>query len=501
MEFLDPKKQRAHTIRLLVGYMFIGLALILATTILIFQANGFGIKNGEVFQNGLVFVSSTPSPADVKVSGMTTKRQTNTRFVIPAGQYTFELSRSGYRNWKRAINVEGGVVVRFDYPFLFPSKLTTKTVKKYDAAPSVTLHSPDRRWLLLPGATTFGTFDQFDLSKPDDLTPSTVTISGDLLADAAGAHNWQLGEWSTDNKHILIKHLYGKDLTQSEYILLDREDPTKSVNLTSTFGVSGSKIELRDKAYDEYYIHDSTTGNLFTASLKETTPKLYLQRVIAFKTHGKDRVLYATDQGTPAGKVAIKQKDGDDTFTLRLVPNGTTYLLDLTQYKGAWYVVLGAQSDNRTYVFKNPLDKLRDKKDDVLVPVHILKTATPTYVAFSDNARFIMAENGASFAVYDAENDKGYAYELKVPIDAPQTHATWMDGHRMSVVSGGKLVVFEFDDANQETLSAQSPAHLPLFDRNYENLYGVVPQLVKIDGVDKTQFVLNTTALRTPEDQ
>jgi len=136
------------------------------------------------------------------------------------------------------------------------------------------------------------------------------------------------------------------------------------------------------------------------------------------------------------------------------------------------------------------------------VPVQILKTSGVSYVAFSDNARFIVAENGDSFSIYDAENDKGYAYTLKQPLDAPQTHATWMDGDRMSFVSGGKLVVFEFDDANQVTLGDAMPAYEPAFSRDYTQLYTFAPQTTKAaDGAEKTQYVLSATALRTPQDQ
>ena len=106
MEFLDPKKQRMHTIRLLIGYVLIAIALILTTVILLYQAYGFGVdRHGQVIQNGLVFVASTPGSANVMVNGQL-RDTTNTRFNLPAGHYTFEVTRDGYRNWKRAVTVE-----------------------------------------------------------------------------------------------------------------------------------------------------------------------------------------------------------------------------------------------------------------------------------------------------------------------------------------------------------------------------------------------------------
>ena len=148
MEFLDPKKQKAHLIRLIIGYVLITIALVLTTIILLYQAYGFGLRNGEVIQNGLIFMSSHPDPADIYVNNQKRDEKTNSRLLMPAGQYTFRLERDGYRPWKRAISVEGGSVGRFDYPFLFPTKLTTTTTKKYEARPSVVTQSPDQRWVL-----------------------------------------------------------------------------------------------------------------------------------------------------------------------------------------------------------------------------------------------------------------------------------------------------------------------------------------------------------------
>src|SRR5437870_5101173 len=106
MDFLDPKKQKAHRIRLLVGYVLVGLLVIVATIILLYQAYGFGINSsGQVIQSGLVFIASQPSGANILVNGVQ-KTQTNARLNLPAGQYTVAVQRDGYRTWQRSIGVE-----------------------------------------------------------------------------------------------------------------------------------------------------------------------------------------------------------------------------------------------------------------------------------------------------------------------------------------------------------------------------------------------------------
>jgi hypothetical protein len=494
MEFLDPKKQKAHLIRLMIGYVLISIALILTTIILLYQAYGFGLRNGEVIQNGLIFMSSHPDPADIYVNNQKRDETTNSRLLMPAGQYTFRLERDGYRTWKRAISVEGGSVGRFDYPFLFPTKLVTTMTKKYEARPAIVTQSPDQRWVLAQNGA-YNVFDLYDTKNPDK-APTSLTLSTNLFTATDGT--WKFVEWANDNRHVLLQHVTDKT---SEYILVDRQNEN-SVNLTKTLGVNPTQIELRNKKYDKYFLFDQTAQTLTTASLETPSPEPFLDHVLAFKSHGEKTVLYASSKDVTEGKTAIREFDDGKTYTFREVTDGATYLLDFTQYSGDWYVALGASADNKVYVFKNPMDRLNDKPKDPLVPVQVLKVANPNYIAFSANARFIMAENATQFALYDAETDKGYAYTLKQPMDAPQVHATWMDGHRMMYVSNGKTFVFEFDDANHEVLQATDPVYVPYFDRTYKAMYTFANQEVKAaDGTQTTQFSLTSTDLLTPADK
>jgi len=129
------------------------------------------------------------------------------------------------------------------------------------------------------------------------------------------------------------------------------------------------------------------------------------------------------------------------------------------------------------------------------VPVDILKLATPTYLAISDNSQMFMVENGQDFSVYDAENDRTHTFHVDKPLDAPQVHATWMDGFRLRMVSGGQTVIFDYDGTNVQTLQPMAPGFKPLFDTGYQVLYSLSPA--------KTgpQASLTATPLRTPKDQ
>ena len=325
MEFLDPKKQRAYFIRLIIGYILVGTAIILTVVIFLYQAYGFSIKNGQVIQNGLVFIASNPNPASIYINGQLNPNTTDTRLLLPAGQYTFKLFRSGYRTWQRAINIEGGAVEHFDYPMLFPINLVTKTIEDYSTAPLIATQSPSRQWLLTQDdAANYSTFELHDLTTPTKAkTPVSLTIPQDLFTLTTGVSSWSVVEWANDNQHVLLKHTTNNNgVLASEYILLDTNDVQDSVNLTKTLGVNPTDIQLNNEQYNSYFLYSQDTEDLTTATLSNPTPTLLLSNVLGFDTHGSKMILYATNQGAPTGEAVVKLLDGSQTYTLRDIPPG-----------------------------------------------------------------------------------------------------------------------------------------------------------------------------------
>jgi hypothetical protein len=106
-----------------------------------------------------------------------------------------------------------------------------------------------------------------------------------------------------------------------------------------------------------------------------------------------------------------------------------------------------------------------------------------------------MTENGNSFSVYDVENDNSYTYQVSAPILAGQ-HALWMDGDRLYYVSNGRVVIFDYDDANQQTLQPAVNGAQDFFDQNYKWSYTIAQS-----SDPNNPFALTQTSLLIPADQ
>ncbi len=467
MDLLDPAKKRAQRRRLFLGYILVAIAIGIASLILVYLSYGYTIdrKTGQVIQNGTTFVAATPESADIYINGIR-RTKTDARFSLAAGQYDVELKRDGYRNWSHPLNLEGGKVERLDYPKLFPIDLITSDVQLYSSLPAVASQSPDHRWLLVLQPGTLGSFDSFDLNDPAK-APVALGVPADLLTSASGSQQISIVEWASDNRHVLLLHTYQGG---QEYILLDRESPAQSINLDKTLGTSGVQISLKEKKQDQFYLFNPVQEKLATEDLKTRVAAPLLDHVLAFKDREGGVILYVSDADVAAGKVRIKLHDGDNDYTIREQAAGAHNPIEIARYSGRWYVVVGSESEGKSYIYRDPASALKQEPAKILIPISVLKVADVSGLSFSSSTQYIMANAGSSFSVYDIENDRRYQYDIRLPIEGGSLPA-WMDSSRLMLLSGGRVAAFDYDGTNLQLLSPS--ATLPFFDHDYLNMYGL----------------------------
>jgi len=469
MDFLDPKKKKAHRIRLYIGYFLMAIALSIGTLILLFEVSGYDYdrKTGTVIQNGLVFVNSHPEQSQIYVNGKL-EGQTDTRLTLPSGHYDVELRRDGYRNWKRSLDLEGSKVERLNYAFMFPEKLEPADVQLYANQPKLVMQSPDRRWLWVQQPGSLGNFDLYDLNSDND-TNATLSIPSTLFTEVAGDHKVEMVEWSTDNRHVLVKHTYTGG---SEFLMLDREQPTQSLNINKTFNIPMSEVVLRDKKFDQLHILDSNGGVLRFADAKSKNVTLIASRVVAFKSYSDDVILYATEEAAPAGRVVVNVRRGNDVYKLRELPKSPKVLVDLARFDDRWYMAVGTDVESKAYIYENPFDDIARQNPRIPAPIAVLRVKQLEHLSFSANTRFAGVQGGSEFATYDAEHGRTYRFDTGLKLD-PGQEAFWMDGHRYSLVSENQVTVFDFDGSNQQKLTTANPTLRPFFDRDYDNMYNI----------------------------
>ncbi|MBI5357807.1 PEGA domain-containing protein [Candidatus Saccharibacteria bacterium] len=496
MDFLDPKKKKQQKIKLAIGHTLMVLVVAFGTFILVLLAYGFDLnrKSGEIIQNGLVYIDSAPDNATLKINGQEHSSKTNTRVSLPEGKYTVEISKESYRTWKRSFSLDGGVVERFTYPALYLSDLKPQELQTFDNSVTFSTESPDRRWIVLGQKNSISQFTVYDLRTRQNELPTNevINLPTNLLTAADGDHLIKLVEWSTDNQNVLVSHTWTGG---SEFAVINIDNPAKSFNVNQTIGQNPSETYLFDKKVDQLYIYDAPSKLLQRINIKTKQTTEISRNIISFKPHGEDKLLLAVGSADPK-KVDIILKEKDKNYKIREIETSAKIPLDIAKVGDAWYLVIGASSEKKTYIYKNPIDFIGGNNDPEKVALLALGSKGPIdQVAFSQNVRFVMSQSGQHFNVYDIETKRRYSYDMKQPFDAG-SKIVWMDGHRLTTHSEGKVLVFDYDGTNPQSLVSGDVSLLTMYDRDYTELYNISPS---INTPGKIGFF--STQLRLEEDK
>ena len=494
MDFLEPNAKKKRAISQIIGYTLIGILIAIATLILVFQAYGFDVdrKTGDVIQNGLVFVDSAPDDAAIFLNGNLHKDRTNVRLTLTEGTYELKIRKDGYRDWVRTFELLGGSIERYTYPMLIPNDLAQKDIASLGQAPTFYTQSLDRKFIIHNKGASLTDWVEHDTSSLDGSEKPlerAFSLPAELFQAAEGAHSLELVEWSTDNRHFLVKHTYTGGY---EFVVISRDSPATSLNVNKLLGQNPNTLVLRDKKFDQWYLHTTEGGVLQTANAQKQIETV-MNNVTAFKSHDDTTLLY-TEAGDDPKMQRVMLRQNKETYHIRDISAGPVKL-DVAKYDNAWYVAVGSQADKKIYIYKDPIsqiDKAARADYKPTLSAVLRSNDTLDQVSFSQNTRFIMAQSGQHIEVYDAEYQKTYRHDVAKTFDSG-VKLTWMDGHRLQSRSGGKIIMFDYDGANLQELVGSVPG-VAFFDRDYTVLYGASVK-------DSGEAALNVTSLRFEQDK
>jgi hypothetical protein len=474
MDFLDPEKKRANSIKLFIGHTLMGVLVLVGTYILVFQAYGFDIdrKTGEVIQNGLVFVDSAPDAAEIKLNGEVNREQTNTRLSLPEGSYELEINKQGYRTWKKSFDLKGGSIERFNYPTLFLNDLSPESLQTFENTVGFFSQSLDRRWVVVGEQNELTSLIVYDLNTLENERPVSqqIALPDDLLTASTGNHVLKTIEWSSDNKNVLVQHNWPGG---QEFVIVNRDIPAASFNVNKTLNSSPTQVNMVDKKIDELYLYASQAKTLNRANVSDLEIDLVANNVLDYKPHGDNMVLIAQAIPSNSKKSQAVLIDSGQSYVIREINAVSGMDLSIAKYDNDWYAAIHDPADNKTYIHINPVDFVKREPSAKQAPIAVLRSSGQIEkLEFSNNAQFIAVLGGQSFSVFDAEYQRTFRFDVPLVFDKG-SEVTWMDGHRFTAVSKGNSIVFEFDGQNLQTLVPTQPGLPIAFNRDYTQMYSI----------------------------
>lgn len=472
MDYLDPNKKRQKKNQLLVMYALLGIAIAIATLVIVYNVRGYSIdrQTGEVIQNGLIYLDSKPESAEVYLNGEKQKGRTDARLVAEEGIYDIELKRDGYRPWSRSLTLEGGSLRRLTYARLVPEKIDSDTLLTLPTTPTLVSQSNDKRWLVFFSNSNPLLMQVLDLERPQaEFFPLQLPVDF-LKTKEAGV--WKVIDWADDNKTMLATFTSASGV---EAVLINREDATKSVNVTTTYPtIAFNNIQLRARKNDLVYLYDQKSASVYQADLTQKTSEKVLGEVLDYMSYGDDAFLYVTKGDAKEGMVQTLLKVGDKSYKLRDIQEDKSYLLAISKLGNAYVLGVGSPKENRVIVYNDPIHALEANDFSTIpVPTTVLTVASPNEVIISADSSVIMARNDTSVASHEFEADRSYAYVLNVPVRAG-SEAHWVDGRHMIYDSeSGTLQMIDFDGSNNYELVKNAGALQGNFNRTMDFLYTI----------------------------
>jgi hypothetical protein len=244
------------------------------------------------------------------------------------------------------------------------------------------------------------------------------------------------------SRYILLKHQVGDT---SEYLRIDRENPTMTSNLTKTFGLDISSPHF-----------SGTSGQIFFALTGSDLRKFDASNQTASAPLATGVQSYQLTENNMISFVATETKDGKTTQTVGIYNDGqvrtiktydtvaTTYA-GVTRYRDQDY--LAVARGETVAIYPSPLDE-----NHAPSPIYLNSPGGVDWLDFSPSGRFIIAGYQNKLVDFDLDTDDNYSFELGEVNGAPQ----WVDDTHIVDMSGGTIKLVEFDGANSEDIVSGS---------------------------------------------
>lgn len=469
-----PKK-RTELIRRTAIYTLMTVTVACLVTILVFVMLGyqFNRADGRIEQGGLVQFDTIPGGADVTVDGASLGSRTPAKSTLSTGQHFVTMKRTGYRDWQKSIDVTAGAVQWLTYARLIPTSLQAVSVADF-AKVSGVLTSPDDKWMTVKDDVSSPTLRIADLSR-DDVVFKTVDLPADSFTQPAenpDSDTFELMSWDPDSRYMLMKHHYDADAI--EWLLVDTRDLSETKNITKLLGINAAQMIFSNN--DSLMLYGLVDSNVRLIDVKAATlSRPLVENVAEFGLYKDSTVTYVTNLSldTKERSVGYYTQGADKPRTIRSYSDlGEAKLhIALGMYFNDQYVAIAY--GEHTDILKGELPRSDANTASSLKVISTLNLPDPVdYLAIKTNGRFIFAQHGNAYSIYDLELGKMTTTSLKG--DASQAkQLDWIDGYTIAADLEGSLRLYEFDGANQQLILPGVVGFESTFNPNGKYLYAI----------------------------
>lgn len=450
-----PSSRRRQLFIRTAVYTLMTVSVVVVVTVLMLIVLGYSFNRqaGTIEQGGLLQFASSPSGATVTLNSQRLSSRTPSKSYVEASSHHVQMELAGYRPWQKTVSVGAGSIAWLNYARLIPEKITTTPLVAFPEL-TASMATENGEWMLLQGAASSPEFTLMDLRQAEPkqsqlALPETLYTIPD---DEGVPQEFTLMRWSENGRQALIRYTYGAPEEQKrEWLVVDRADVSRSVNVTTSFAVDMQEVLFGDSDGRHLYVHVANEDNVRSIDLDDQTISRPIAANIAqFSVFDERTVLFSTkpdDAG--ARSLGYVTEDMKAAQVVRsFAAEGTAPYMAFGEYYGNRYVAIVA--DGVLEVLKgNPPSA---SSEGTLRSI-FSRTIAPgaQSVEFSESGRFAVVQRADGFTTYDIEQQKFDETQLK-NATASTRPLTWLDRYMLWSDRGGMLRFYEFDGANQNDI-------------------------------------------------
>lgn len=455
MDFEERERMRRYqAVKVIFAEVAMFFTVVIIVVIAILAAMGFFVSDeGSIEQSGLAQIHSMPTGAVVELDGATLFSRTNLSRTMPAGEHNLKITRDGYDSWSKQIKMYSGMLIRLYYPRLFLENRTAEEVMELKPNPMFYSISDDATTVLYADAKSV---EWTMLNIRNDEVKATKLDMSKILPDVQAGQQFngkvEILAWSKDSDYVLTRVTSDAKV---EWILVSLKDVSRSLNLTKTFGLNFTQVQMVDGsaaqlfALENHHLRRINTG-------EQAISRVLLDKVLEFDSEGSDLIYIAEaeNEQKEKQKVVGVYRDGEKAGTVIGNYSADTNLkVALAEYYSQDYLIFVV--NDKITIYYGAVPSYRedvanvDNADFLGLKILVQNEAlsyVPDTINVSREDEYVVLRKGRNFMVVDLEMGDLYEYE------APVEQLRWLDNSMMYMADEGGLNVWDFDYTNQRTL-------------------------------------------------
>jgi len=472
--FKKPTKRQFIIRRVLLSTIATFSVIIIATVTILFML-GYRLDsgNGHLEQGALLQFDSIPNGGDVFVDGTNTGNRTASKHTVVAGVHTVKMTKSGYEDWSRTLDLAAGTLTWLDYTRFVPTNRPVATVTTYQSLVGVKI-SPDSKWAIAQERADSPNFSLVDL-RSEDVKSSTLILPTSAYSDATTVgvtHSFSIVSWDSGGRFVLVKHLH-KD--QTEWIVLDTQNSSQAVNITQVFNTGFKDVQFAGTSGKVLYglTNDGTVRKIDLSG--ETLSRAFITHADSFSIFDNTIISYVgIDPSDATKRVAGVYRDGDEAaHVLRSVVSTDVVLKIATgRFYGNDYVAIA--EGNVVTVLKGTYPNSSSQDTSSLAKYATCElTGTASALSISPNGDYVFAQSGAKFMSYDIEHTRSAVGTIVVAEGQAASTLRWLDDDLVWNDDNGTLMMRDFTGDNVYSIMTTQPGFDASLSQNGRFFYAV----------------------------